>query len=57
MLFTTFLLTTAAGAAAVQGAMLLKRRDPASPTTPVPYGFLGVAAAVLGLVGLGLVVL
>jgi hypothetical protein len=57
MLFTTFLLTTAVGAAAVQGAMLLKRRDPAVPTTRVPYAFLGVAAAVLGLVGLGLVML
>lgn len=52
MLFTTFLLTTAVGAAAVQGAMLL-RQQPDAVRTRVPYGLLGVAAAVAGLVALG----
>ena len=56
MLFTTFLLTTAVGAAAVQGAMLLKRQPDTLPTR-VPYGLLGVVAAVVALVGAGLVML
>src|SRR5688572_12904895 len=51
MLFTTFLMTTAVGAAAVQGAMLLKRQ-PDAVRTRVPYGPIGVAAAVAGLVAL-----
>ena len=54
MLFTTFLLTTAAGAAVVQGAMLL-RRKPDVAETKIPYALMAVAATVAGLVGLGLV--
>lgn len=54
MLFTTFLLTTAVGAAAVQGAMLLKHK-PDAARTRVPYTLIGVAATIAGLVGLGLV--
>ena len=53
MLFTTFLLTTAVGAAAVQGAMLLKRQ-PDVATTRVPYALIGVVATIAALVGIGL---
>jgi hypothetical protein len=56
MLFTTFLLTTAVGAAAVQGAMLLKRQ-PDAKRTQVPYTLIGVATAVVALVSLGWVML
>lgn len=51
MLFTTFLLTTAVGAAAVQCALLLKRKRDVLPTR-IPYTFLGVAATITGLLGL-----
>jgi hypothetical protein len=54
MLFTTFLMTTAVGAAAAQGAMLLKRK-PDARQTRVPYTLIGVAATIAALVGLGLV--
>jgi hypothetical protein len=54
MLFTTFLLTTAVGAAAVQGAMLLNRKPDVQSTT-IPYGLIGVAATIAALVGIGLV--
>lgn len=53
MLFTTFLLSTAIGAAAVQGAMLLKRK-PDAVRTSVPYALVGVMATVAALVGLGM---
>jgi hypothetical protein len=52
MLFTTFLLSTAVGAAAVQGAMLLKHQ-PDAVRTRVPYALLGVLATIAALVGLG----
>ncbi|MFA5943756.1 MAG: hypothetical protein WC876_04730 [Candidatus Thermoplasmatota archaeon] len=52
MLFTTFLLTTAIGAAAVQGAMLLKRQADVKQTH-VPYGLIAVAFTIVGLVALG----
>ena len=55
MLFTTFLLTTAVGAAAVQGAMLLKHK-PDAVRTRVPYALLGVAATIAALLGIGLAV-
>ena len=51
MLFTTFLLTTAVGAAAVQGAMLLKHK-PDAVQTRVPYALLGVLATIGTLVAL-----
>ena len=53
MLFTTFLLSTAIGAAAVQGAMLLKHK-PDAVRTRVPYALLGVAATIAGLIGVGM---
>jgi predicted acyltransferase len=53
MLFTTFLLTTAVGAAAVQGALLLKHK-PDNVRARLPYGLIGVGAAIAGLVWLGL---
>ena len=53
MLFTTFLLATAVGSAAVQGAMLLKHK-PDMVRTKVPYGLISTAAAVAALVALGL---
>ena len=52
MLFTTFLLTTAVGAALVQGAMLLKRQADVKPTR-VPYGLIAVAFTIAGLVARG----
>ena len=53
MLFTTFLLSTAVGAAAVQGAMLLKHK-PDAVRTRIPYAFLGVAATIAALVAIGI---
>ena len=53
MLFTTFLLSTAVGAAAVQGAMLLAPK-PDAARVRIPYALIGVAATVAALVGLGL---
>jgi hypothetical protein len=53
MLFTTFLLSTAVGAAAVQGAMLLKQK-PDAVRTRIPFALLGVVATIAALVGLGM---
>lgn len=52
MLFTTFLLTTAVGAAAVQGALLLKNR-PDAVRTRIPYPLIGVLATIAALLGIG----
>jgi hypothetical protein len=57
MLFTTFLLATAAASVLALGALLARRRQPGVEPLRVPYGPVAVAAAAAVLTAVGLAML